>query len=181
MKKYIALAAFAAILLCGCADDEGTTSTSRQSSSTSTSSSSVDPLVSSIMSDLDISLPEGGTTYFSGGNATGRMTVTEKKVYPAEKTFKIPSHTHLYIKNGGEFTVEGKFEAREGCEITIENGCALILNGEASLNCDMHIEEGGKLVVGENGKVSGSGTIYIFNSDCIEDTKNIENSIKITG
>lgn len=181
MKKYIALAAFAAILLCGCADDEGTTSTIKQSSSTTVSSSSQDPLVSSIMSDLDISLPESGTTYFSSGNATGRMTVTEKKVYPAEKTFKVPSHTHLYIKNGGEFTVEGKFDAREGCEISIESGCALILNGESALNCDLYIEDGGKLVVGENGKVSGSGTIYTFSNDCIENSKNIENSIKVTG
>lgn len=180
MKKYIALAAVAAILLCGCADDEGTTSTSQQSSSTS-SSSSVDPNVSQLMSDLDISLPESGTTSFSGSNITGRMTVTEKKVYPAEKTFKVPSHTHLYLKNGGELTIEGKLEAREGCEISIENGGALILNGESTLNCDLHVEEGGKLVIGENGKVSGSGTIYIFNSDCLEDTTNIENSIKITG
>ena len=180
MKKIIALAAFAAVLLCGCADDEGTTSTSQQSSSTS-SSSSVDPNVSQLMSDLDISLPESGTTSFSGSNITGRMTVTEKKVYPAEKTFKVPSHTHLYLKNGGELTIEGKLEAREGCEISIENGGALILTGESLLNCDLHVEEGGKLVIGENGKVSGSGTIYIFNSDCREDTSNIPTSIKQTG
>lgn len=181
MKKYIALAAFAAVLLCGCADDEGTTSTSRQSSSTSTSSSSVDPLVSSIMSDLDISIPESGTSYYSGDKVTSHMTISKKKVSPAEKTFKIPSHTHLYIKGGGELTVEGGFDAREGCEITIESGCALILNGESSLNCDIHIDEGGKLIVGENGKVSGSGTIYAFSNDCIENSQNIENSVKVTG
>lgn len=181
MKKFIALAAFAAVLLCGCADDEGTTSTIKQNSSTTVSSSSQDPLVSSIMSDLDISIPESGTSYYSGGNVTSHMTITKEKVYPAEKTFKIPSHTHLYLKNGGELTVEGKLDAREGCEISIESGCALILNGESSLNCDLYIEEGGKLVVGENGKVSGSGTIYAFSNDCIENSKNIENSVKVTG
>ncbi|MGN0639607.1 MAG: hypothetical protein ACI4JT_01515 [Oscillospiraceae bacterium] len=181
MKKYIALAAFAAILLCGCADDEGTTSTSRQSSSTTTTTSSVDPYYSELFSDLDISIPESGTTYYSGGNNTSHMTITKKKVSPAEKTFKIPSHTHLYIKNGGELTVEGGFDAREGCEISIESGCALILNGESALNCDIHIDEGGKLIVGENGKVTGSGTIYAFNNDCIENSQNIENGIKITG
>ncbi|MGN0670149.1 MAG: hypothetical protein ACI4JZ_06330 [Oscillospiraceae bacterium] len=181
MKKYIALAAFAAILLCGCADDEGTTSTSRQSSSTSTSSSSVDPYVSQLMSDLDISIPEGGTTSFSASSSKGRMTVTEKKAYPAEKTFKVPSNTHLYLKNGGELTVEGKFVANEGSEVTIESGGALIFNDESSLNCDLYIEEGGKLVIGENGKVSGSGTIYTFSNDCIENSKNIENNIKVTG
>ncbi len=181
MKKYIALAAFAAILLCGCADDEGTTSTSRQSSSTTTTTSSVDPYYSELFSDLDISIPESGTTYYSGGNVTGHMTVSKEKVYPAEKTFKVPSHTHLYLKNGGELTVEGNFDAREGCEVTIENGGSLILNGESSLNCDLNIEEGGKLIVGENGKVTGSGTIYAFNNDCIENSQNIENGIKITG
>ena len=87
MKKIIALAAFAAILLCGCADDEGTISTSRFSSCTS--SSSVDPLVSSIMSDLDISIPEGGTTSFSHSATVTKSTVNRKATIAAEKTYVV--------------------------------------------------------------------------------------------
>ena len=181
MKKYIALAAFAAILLCGCADDEGTTSTSRFSSCTSTSTSSVDPLVSSIMSDLDISIPEGGTSYFSQSGTKSKTSVNKKVTYGAEKTYVVKGNKQLIFLEGGEMTIEGKFDAQKGCKITIEKGGALILNGESSLNCDLYIEEGGKLIVGENGKVSGSGTVYTFSNDCIENSKNIENSIKVTG
>lgn len=180
MKKFIALAAFAAILLCGCADDEGTISTSRQSSSTSTSSSSVDPLVSEIMSDLDISIPEGGTTSFSHSATVTKSTVNRKATYSADKTYPV-HNKQLIFKDGGELTIEGKFDATKGSKITIEKGGALVLNGESSLNCDLYIEEGGKLVVGENGKVFGSGTIYTFSNDCIENSKNIENAIKVTG
>ena len=179
MKKIIALAAFAAILLCGCANDEGTISTSRFSSCTS--SSSVDPLVSSIMSDLDISIPEGGTTSFSHSGTVAKSTINKKATYGAEKTYVVKGNKQLIFAEGGELTIEGKFDAQNGCKITIQKGGALILNGESSLNCDLYIEEGGKLIVGENGKVSGSGTIYIFTSYCIEDTSNIENNIKITG
>ncbi|MBP1562844.1 MAG: hypothetical protein J6C38_03920 [Oscillospiraceae bacterium] len=179
MKKFIALAAFAAILLCGCANDEGTISTSRFSSCTS--SSSVDPLVSSIMSDLDISIPEGGTTSFSHSGTVAKSTVNRKATIAAEKTYVVKENKQLIFEDGGELTIEGKFDAQEGCKITIKNGGALILNGESSLNSDLYIEEGGKLIVGENGKVSGSGTIYTFNNDCIENSQNIETSIKITG
>ena len=181
MKKYIALAAFAAVLLCGCADDEGTTSTIKQNSSTTVSSSSQDPLVSSIMSDLDISIPESGTSYYSHSSITSRSTVNKKFTYGAEKTYVVKGNKQLIFAEGGELTIEGKFDAQEGCKITIQKGGALILNGESSLNCDLYIEEGGKLVVGENGKVSGSGTIYAFSNDCIENSKNIENSVKVTG
>lgn len=180
MKKYMALAAFAAVLLCGCANDEGTTSTIQQSSST-TASSSVDPLVSSLMSDLDISIPEGGTTSFSQSATVAKTTVNRKATYGAEKNYVVKGNKQLIFAEGGELTIEGKFDAQEGCKITIQKGGALILNGESTLNCDLYIEEGGKLVIGENGKVSGSGTIFIFNSDCLEDTTNIENNIKITG
>lgn len=181
MKKYIALAAFAAVLLCGCADDEGTTSTIKQSSSTTVSSSSQDPLVSSIMSDLDISIPEEGTTSFSHSTIITKSTVNKKATIAAEKTYYVKGNKQLIFLEGGELTVEGKFDAQEGCKITIQKGGALILNGESALNCDIHIDEGGKLIVGENGKVSGSGTIYAFSNDCIENSKNIENSVKVTG
>ena len=180
MKKFFALAAFAAVLLCGCANDEGTTSTIQQSSST-TASSSVDPLVSSLMSDLDISLPEGGTTSYSHSGTVAKSTINKKATYGAEKTYVVKGNKQLIFAEGGELTIEGKFDAQNGCKITIQKGGALILNGESSLNCDLYIEEGGKLIVGENGKVSGSGTIYTFSNDCIENSKNIENSIKITG
>ena len=180
MKKFIALAAFVAVLLCGCANDEGTTSTIQQSSST-TASSGVDPLVSSIMSDLDISIPEGGTTSYSHSGTVAKSTINKKATYGAEKTYVVKGNKQLIFAEGGELTIEGKFDAQNGCKITIQKGGALILNGESSLNCDMYIEEGGRLVIGENGKVSGSGTIFIFNSDCLEDTTNIENNIKITG
>lgn len=181
MKKFIALAAFAAILLCGCANDEGTTSTIKQSSSTSTSSSSLDASVSQIMSDLDISIPEGGTTSYSHSGTVAKSTINKKATYGAEKTYVVKGNKQLIFAEGGELTIEGKFDAQNGCKITIQKGGALILNGESTLNCDMYIEEGGRLVIGENGKVSGSGTIFIFNSDCLEDTTNIENNIKITG
>lgn len=181
MKKFIALAAFAAILLCGCANDEGTTSTIKQSSSTSTSSSSLDASVSQLMSDLDISIPEGGTTSYSHSGTVAKSTINKKATYGAEKTYVVKGNKQLIFAEGGELTIEGKFDAQNGCKITIQKGGALILNGESSLNCDLYIEEGGKLIVGENGKVSGSGTIYTFSNDCIENSKNIENSIKITG
>lgn len=179
MKKFIALVAFAAILLCGCADDEGTISTSRFSSCTS--SSSVDPLVSSIMSDLDISIPEGGTTSFSHSATVAKSTVNRKATIAAEKTYVVKGNKQLIFEDGGELTIEGKFDAQEGCKITIQKGGALILNSESTLNCDLYIKEGGKLIVGENGKVSGSGTIYTFSNDCIENSNNIENAIKVTG
>ena len=179
MKKYMALAAFAAILLCGCANDEGTSSTSRFSSCTS--SSSVDPYVSQIMSDLNISIPEGGTTSFSQSAIVAKSTVNRKATIAAEKTYVVKGNKQLIFVDGGELTIEGKFDAQNGCKITIQEGGALILNGESSLTCDLYIEEGGKLVIGENGKVFGSGTIYAFSNDCIENSKNIENTINVTG
>ena len=133
------------------------------------------------MSDLDISLPESGTTYFSQSGSKSKSTVNRKATYGAEKTYVVKGNKQLIFLEGGELTIEGKFDAQNGSKITIQNGGALILNGESSLNCDLYIEEGGKLIVGENGKVSGSGTIYTFSNDCIENSKNIENSVKVTG
>ena len=37
-----------------------------------------------------------------------------------------------------------------------------MLNGESVLNCEIVIEDGGKLVIGENGELSGNGKISIL-------------------
>ena len=161
MKKYIALAAFAAILLCGCADNKGTPSTDKPTSSSY--------------------IPEGGTTSYSDSNSAGRLTINMKRVSPSDSTFSFSYNNHVYIVDGGELKVKGKFDSKEASEITIENGGALVLNGESSLNCNLHIERGGKLVVGENGFVFGSGTIFAASYDCIENSGRIDNRIVITG
>ena len=160
MKKYIALAAFAAILLCGCADNKGTTSTK--------------PTTNSY-------IPEGGTTSYSASDSTDRLTINMKRVSPSDSTFSFSYNSHVYIVDGGELKVKGKFDTKTAREITIENGGALVLNGESLLDCNLHIERGGKLVVGENGSVSGSGTIFAASYDCIENSGRINNRIVVTG
>lgn len=140
MKKIIAFCA-AAVLLCGCSDIEETSI-----SSVSQSASSVNPTVSE----------------YSYSSSVYTATITKKTTVPADKTYTVHNKKQLFIKDGGELTVEGKFDADDTGKITIEKGGALVLNGESVLNCEIVIEDGGKLDIGENGELSGNGKISIL-------------------
>ncbi len=146
MKKILAGAAVAAILLCGCSDIEEISV----------------PSVNPASSEQGASLPESGFLEYSYSSSVSKSEITKKRTVPAEKTYVVHNKKQLFIKDGGELTVEGKFDADDTGKITIEKGGALILNGESVLNCEIIIEDGGKLVIGENGELSGNGRIKIL-------------------
>ncbi|HCD69618.1 MAG TPA: hypothetical protein DEQ68_03235, partial [Ruminococcaceae bacterium] len=97
MKKIIAFCA-AAVLLCGCSDIEETSI-----SSVSQSASSVNPTVSE----------------YSYSSSVYTATITKKTTVPADKTYTVHNKKQLFIKDGGELTVEGKFDADDTGKITI--------------------------------------------------------------
>lgn len=146
MKKILASAAIFAVLLCGCSDIEEISV----------------PSVNPASSEQEASLPEGGFSEYSYSSSVSKSEITKKRTVPAEKTYVVHNKKQLFIRDGGELTVEGKFDADDTGKITIEKGGALILNGESVLNCEITIEDGGKLVIGENGELSGNGRIIIL-------------------
>ena len=163
--KFLGIVAVA-IMLCGCTSKQFKNIDSSTDISTSLTSSSDN---------------SNGEVIYSSSSVQAEYTVSEKHSISASDTFDVYKDDTVYIVNGGELTVDGKMTSENGGKIIIENGGVLILNSEAQLDCDLTIEKGGKLIIGENGKVSGSGTIYTFSNDCIENSKNIESNIKITG
>lgn len=152
--KYLKFSGIAAaiILLSGCTSTEMNIDMYTSSSFDSTS------YVSSLLDDIGASVPE------IDANIENRISVSKKETVSSDMSYSVTNKTAVAVKDGGELTVEGSFESDRTSKITVEKGGTLILNGKSSLNCDLTINEGGKLVIGENGVVSGSGTIIVENS-----------------
>ena len=150
--KFLGIAA--AVLLCGC----NSTQLKNMDSSTGISTS----LTSS--SQTSSSQTSSSEVIYSSSSVQAEGTISKKKSISATDSFDVYNYDTVYIVNGGELTVDGKMTSENGGKIIIQNGGVLILNSEAQLDCEMTIEKGGKLIVGENGKVSGSGSIIVVDS-----------------
>lgn len=160
--KYLGIAA--AILLCGCNStqlENMDSSTDINTSSTSSSGISTSPTSSSQTGSSQTTSSED--TY-SSSSIENEFTVSEKHSISQTDSFDVSKDDTFFIVNGGELTVDGKMTSENGGKIIIENGGVLILNSNSQLDCDLTVKKGGKLIVGENGKVSGSGSITVENS-----------------
>ena len=145
--KFLGIAA--AVLLCGCTNTQLHNMDSSSGISTSPTSSSENT---------------SGDNFSSITIGKSEATISEKHSISANDTFDVFDVDTIFIENGGELTVDGKMTSEKGGKVIIENGGVLILNSEAQLDCDLTVEKGGKLIVGENGKVSGSGSITVVDS-----------------
>lgn len=141
--KFLGIAA--AVLLCGCTNTQLHNMDSSSGISTSSGNTS-------------------GENFSSIITEKTEATISEKHSISANDTFDVFDVDTIFIENGGELTVDGKMTSEKGGKVIIENGGVLILNSEAQLDCDLTVEKGGKLIVGENGKVSGSGSITVVDS-----------------
>ena len=139
----------AAILLCGC---------------TNTHLNNMDGSSGISTSLISSSGTSSGEVIYSSSVIEAEYTVSEKHSISQADSLEVNKEDTMYIANGGELTVDGKMTSEKGGKIIIQNGGVLILNNESQLECDLTIEKGGKLIVGENGKVSGSGSITVKNS-----------------
>ncbi|MGN0639606.1 MAG: D-alanyl-D-alanine carboxypeptidase family protein [Oscillospiraceae bacterium] len=145
--KFLGIAA--AVLLCGCTNTQLHNMDSSSGISTSPTSSSGN---------------KSGDGVNSSTIGKTECTISEKSTISTNDTFDVFDGDNIFIENGGELTVDGKMTSEKGGKVIIENGGVLILNSEAQLDCDLTVEKGGKLIVGENGKVSGSGSITVVDS-----------------
>lgn len=146
MKHIKFLGIAAAILLCGCTD----TQLHNMDSSSDIGSSDT------VSSDIGSSS--------ASGDIIDNIEITEKNTVSENESFSVADISTVRIKNGAELVIDGNLKSEAGGKIIIEGGGVLILNNDARLDCDLTVEKGGKLIVGENGKVSGSGSVTVVNS-----------------
>ncbi len=150
-KIFWGISVAAALLLCGCTDTTLQNMDSSGPSQTTSSKSSFSSETSSTASQKET------------------ITINKRTTFAADKTYTVFKNTAIVIEDGGEFLVDGKMASEKGGEIIIENGGTMIMNNEVSLECELTIQKGGKLIVGENGSVSGGGSIIV--EDSFDDIK----------